>query len=165
LRSAEAEWIDMSPAADGSQRSALTDFGKRDSQPAAGSGERRFFGIGDVLRNAELEFDDGAIVEIQSRFERCNIRLGDDVELVIGEHGMLDDCTISGGRLRVLGKFLERRTPGLIGPSELFVSEKGAVAATVLQVLEPTNFAFERGCRLRVQIKRGETDDNGRAEG
>ena len=95
------------------------------SQAAGASGERRFFGAGDVMRNAELEFDDGAHVEIQSRFERCNIRLGKNVELVVGEHGALEDCTIMGGRLRVIGKFLERRSPGLVGPSQLFVSERG----------------------------------------
>jgi hypothetical protein len=116
-----------------------------------------------VLRNAELEFDDGAHVEIQSRFEHCNIRLGKNVELVVGEHGMLEDCTIIGGRLRVLGKFLERRSPALVGPSQLFVSEKGAVAATVLQPPGATHFAFERGCRLRVHIMRGEMD--GKREG
>ena len=49
---------------------------------------------------------------------------------------------------------LERRSPGLIEPSQLFVSESGAVAATIQQSKEPTHFAFERGCRLRVHIMR-----------
>jgi hypothetical protein len=105
-----------------------------------------------VLRNAELEFDDGAQVEIQSRFERCNIRLGKNAELVVGAQGRLEDCTIIGGRLRVIGKFLERRSPALVGTCQLFVSKQGAVAATLQQPTEATQFAFERGCRLRVHI-------------
>jgi hypothetical protein len=40
----------------------------------------------------------------------------------------------------------------------LFVSEKGAVAATVQQSAEATHFAFERGCRLRVHIMRQAAD-------
>jgi hypothetical protein len=119
---------------------------------AEGGAKRRFFGAGDVLRNAELEFDDGAQVEIQSRFERCNIRLGKNAELVVGAQGRLEDCTITGGRLRVIGKFLEKRSPGLVETSQLFVSKQGAVTATLRQPSEATQFAFERGCRLRVHI-------------
>jgi hypothetical protein len=91
-------------------------------------------------------------VEIQSRFERCNIRLGKNAELVVGAQGRLEDCTITGGRLRVIGKFLEKRSPGLVETSQLFVSKQGAVTATLRQPSEATQFAFERGCRLRVHI-------------
>jgi hypothetical protein len=52
----------------------------------------------------------------------------------------------------VIGKFLERRSPALIGTSQLFVGEQGSVTATVQQPAIPTRFAFERGCRLRVHI-------------
>jgi hypothetical protein len=152
LEGVEAEWLDMTAEGDGSKRTALADFGKLGQAPAADGKVRRFFGAGDVLRNAELEFDDGAHVEIQSRFERCNIRLGKDAELIVGAQGRLEDCTIVGGRLRVLGKFLEKRSPGLIDTSQLFVSEHGAVAATLKQPAGSTQFAFERGCRLRVHI-------------
>jgi len=72
---------------------------------------------------------------------------------VVGEHGALEACTIHGGRLRVLGTFLERSAPGLIGPLELFVSSQGAVTATLMQPAEKTRFAFEGGCRLRMQIQ------------
>jgi hypothetical protein len=156
----------MSAAADGSQRLSLAELAAghgHGASPPRTAGGRRFFGVGDVLRNAELEFDDGAHVEIQSRFEHCNIRLGRNVELVVGEHGSLEDCTITGGRLRVMGKFIERRSPGLVGPSQLFVSESGALAATVVQTREATHFAFERGCRLRVNILA--VDTNGEREG
>jgi hypothetical protein len=152
LQGADADWIDLSVNADGTQRVALLDFGKRVLPTVGGGGERRYFGAGDVLRNAELEFDDGAYVEIQSRFERCNIRLGKGAELIVGAQGRLEDCTIVGGRLKVHGKFLEKRSPGLIGTSQLIVSEQGAVAATLQQPTEFTQFAFERGCRLRVHI-------------
>jgi hypothetical protein len=156
--------IDMSPAGDGSQNVKLADFGSAKSLRPEPSGDRRYFGAGDVLRNAELEFKDNAHVEIQSRFEHCNILLGKDAELVVGENGTLEDCTIVGGRLRVIGKFLEKRSPGLIEPSQLFVSESGAVAATIQQASEPTHFAFERGCRLRVHIMRPKTEQQQKQE-
>jgi uncharacterized protein YjbI with pentapeptide repeats len=164
LQDVIAESLDMSVAGDGSQPMSLQDYARGGGAPKQeGSGDRRYFGAGDVMRNAELEFKDNAHVEIQSRFEHCNIQLGKDAELVVGEHGTLEDCTIVGGRLRVIGKFLERRSPGLIGPSQLFVSESGAVSATVKQSGEATHFAFERGCRLRVHIMRPTTD--GKAQG
>ncbi len=37
---------------------------------------KRYFGKGDVLRNAHLEFDSGASVEIESLFEQCQHRPG-----------------------------------------------------------------------------------------
>ena len=151
LSGAEAQWVDHSAAADGSERGGLRPEPLAESSVPADR-TRRFFGMGDVLRNAELEFHDGALVQIESRFEHCNIRLGDDAELVVGEHGVLKDCTITGGRLRVLGRFLEQRSPGLLGPRELHVSKEGAVVATVQQPEQATQFAFERGCQLRVQI-------------
>jgi hypothetical protein len=104
------------------------------------------------MRNAELDFQDGVSIEIESRFEHCNIRLGHDTELVVGEKGILEDCTITGGRLRVLGQFKELRSPGLDGPSEFSVSAKGRVSATLAQAKQGTQFAFERGCRLRLKI-------------
>ena len=158
LKSVTADELDLSPAGDGSQIVPLSQFISGRSVRPEASGERRYFGAGDVMRNAELEFKDNAHVEIQSRFEHCNIMLGKNAELVVGEHGTLEDCTIVGGRLRVIGKFLEKRSPGLIEPSQLFVSESGAVAATIQQSKEPTHFAFERGCRLRVHIMRPKSE-------
>ena len=59
---------------------------------------RRYFGKGDVLRNASLEFDSGAFVEIESLFEQCSISLGKGTELVVGKGGVLSDCQIRGRR-------------------------------------------------------------------
>jgi hypothetical protein len=89
----------------------------------------------------------------RATLKNCTLRLGNATELVVGEHGALEACTIHGGRLRVLGTFLERSAPSLIGPLELFVSSHGAVTATLMQPAETTRFAFERGCRLRMQIQ------------
>jgi hypothetical protein len=142
----------MSPSANGSRKATLAELISGVSTSSASRSDRRFFGTGDYLRNAELEFGDGAQVEVQSRFEHCNIRLGKDAELVVGADGRLVDCTVTGGRVHIIGTFLERRSPALIGTSELLVSSVGALAATVQQPAESTRFAFERGCRLRVRI-------------
>ena len=63
----------------------------------------------------------------------------------------------------VHGSVIERRSPGLIEPQQVFVSAKGALAATVQQSSESTHFAFERGCRLRVQISEPTTPGAGHA--
>jgi hypothetical protein len=153
LDGAHAEWIDLSTSSDQPlRRASLVEALQPSSIVATAPTVRRYFGEGDVLRNAELDFGDGAQVEVQSHFEHCTIRLGKDTELVIGAAGRLVDCTVEGGRLRVLGKFVERRSPALIGTSQLFVSGQGALVATVQQPPEATRFAFERGCRLRMQI-------------
>ena len=56
------------------------------------------------------------------------------------------------GRITVYGKFFERNAPGISGAEQLVVSEGGAVVSTVAQGESPTQFAFERGCQLRVKI-------------
>src|SRR5262249_35794573 len=38
---------------------------------------KRYFGKGDTLGNASLEFGEGCVVEIESRFEKCSINLKD----------------------------------------------------------------------------------------
>ena len=45
-----------------------------------------------MLRNATLDFEAGARVEIDSLFENCSIKLGEGTELVVGESGVLADC-------------------------------------------------------------------------
>src|SRR5262249_55209217 len=123
----EATWLDDSVAGDGSARIvndqiALILSGQR---PAA-TGNRRYFGRGDVLRNATLQFDTGARVEIDSLFDNCTIHLGDGAELIVGEVGVLADCEIAGaGNITVHGKFFERQSPGIIGPRRLIVSARG----------------------------------------
>ena len=99
-------------------------------QPSA----TRYFGEGDVLRNAALEFGAGSSVEIDSRFENCTITLGDGTDLVIGRSGVLKDCQIAGtGNVTVHGLFFEREAPGIVGPRQFVVSAQGAVVGTVEQ--------------------------------
>ena len=85
-----------------------------DMGSAAGPGPgKRYFGKGDVLRNAHLEFDSGASVEIESLFEQCTIALGKGTELVVGKSGVLSGCQFRGpGLITVHGKFVERESAG-----------------------------------------------------
>jgi uncharacterized protein YjbI with pentapeptide repeats len=115
---------------------------------------KRYFGKGDVLRNAALEFDSGASVEIESLFEQCSIALGEGTELVVGKAGMLSGCQIRGaGKITVHGKFVERESPGIVGVTQLVVSAGGSIVGTVEQPADNTRFAFEPGCILRMKIQ------------
>jgi uncharacterized protein YjbI with pentapeptide repeats len=154
----DVTWLDLSPAGDGSRRvenGVIPTILIAGALPAARDEEtgRRYFGRGDVLRNAVLQFDAGARVEIDSLFQDCTIHLGDQTELVIGSAGVLADCEILGaGCVTVHGKFFERQSPGIVGPRVLSVSAGGAVASAVSQNPESTKFAFEMGCQLRLKI-------------
>jgi uncharacterized protein YjbI with pentapeptide repeats len=159
----EVLWLDLSPAGDGTQRvengvipSVLT-LGAVASMPAD-PGKRRYFGRGDVLKNATLQFDAGARVEIDSLFQNCTINIGEQTELIVGPSGVLADCEIiGGGAVTVHGKFFERKSPGIVGPRQLSVSSRGAVVSAVSQHAQQTRFAFETGCQLRVKIVAPET--------
>jgi len=156
-------WLDTSEAGDGSGRITNGEIpglltGLRERPDATAPASRRYFGHGDVLKNATLDFEPGARVEIDSLFENCVINLGDGTQLVVGEAGVLADCKIAGdGLVTVHGHFFERESPGIVGPREVIVSSKGALVASVEQLAELTRFAFERGSRLRVKIVSGET--------
>jgi hypothetical protein len=154
----DVTWLDLSPAGDGSGRvengviPTILSVGAL-APPRTDEVRRRYFGRGDVLRNATLQFDAGARVEIDSLFQNCTINLGDQTELVIGPAGVLADCEIAGaGLVTVHGKFFERQSPGIVGPRVLSVSAGGAVVSAVSQNPESTQFAFEMGCQLRVKI-------------
>jgi uncharacterized protein YjbI with pentapeptide repeats len=123
--------------------------------PGAGSAPaKRYFGKGDVLRNANLEFDAGASVEIESLFEQCSITLGDATELVVGKAGVLSGCQIRGaGKITIHGKFVERESPGIVGVTQLVVSAGGSLVGAVEQPADLTRFAFEPGCMLRMKIQ------------
>jgi uncharacterized protein YjbI with pentapeptide repeats len=148
------EWIDVSPAGDGSQRleaeKAYAFLGGRRESAAP---KMRYFGKGDVLRDATLDFGNGSVIHIDSRFENCLINLGQDAELTIGKAGVLKGCEIVGaGRITVHGRFFERASPGISGARSLSVTSSGAVVGGLEQAEEATLFAFEPGCRLRVKI-------------
>ena len=113
----------------------------------------RYFGRGDVLRDADLRFDDGARVEIDSLFQNCTINIGDTTELIVGQAGVLADCQIiGGGNVTINGKFFERESPGIVGLRQLSVTAQGVLMSAVAQNPERTRFAFESGCQLRVKI-------------
>jgi hypothetical protein len=154
------EWVDDSPDAAGTSRLTGPQIGALLSgQPAAVPAHKRYFGRGDVLRNAHLEFDAGAAVEIESLFEHCTIALGDGTELVVGKAGVLSGCQVHGaGRIMIHGKFVEREGPGIVGATQLVVSAGGSLVAAVEQPPELTRFAFEPGCNLRIQILQGKKE-------
>jgi uncharacterized protein YjbI with pentapeptide repeats len=120
---------------------------------------KRYFGKGDVLRNAHLEFDSGASVEIESLFEQCSIALGEGTELVVGKAGTLSGCQIRGaGKLTIHGKFIERESPGITGVNQLVVTAGGSLHGAVEQPADLTRFAFEPGCILRMKIQTAKKD-------
>jgi len=152
-------WVDASPEGNGASRisdgeiPALLTGLARAGVARALPPDRRYFGRGDILRNATLEFSPGAKVEIDSVFENCSIKLGVGTTLVVGETGVLADCQISGdGEIVVHGHFFERESPGIVGPRALVVTARGALVASLQQPATPTRFAFERGCRLRLKV-------------
>jgi hypothetical protein len=122
-----------------------------------------------VLRNASLQFDEGATVEIESLFESCTIALGRGTELLIGSDGVLSGCQITGaGNITINGKFFEAAGgkknggPAIVGAHQLVVSSTGAMVGAVQQPQELTRFAFEPGCQLRMRIT---TNSNGNGQG
>ncbi len=154
-----AEWVDDS--ADGAEHKVTGDrvakllSGQSTEPPAL----KRYFGKGDVLRNANLEFDAGASVEIESLFEHCTIAIGDGTELVVGKSGVLSGCQVKGaGRITIHGKFVERESPGIVGASQLIVSAGGSLVGAVEQPVDQTRFAFEPGCMLRMKIQQSKKE-------
>ncbi len=156
LRDVRVLWVDTSRLGDRSERlsngripAILTGIESKLEGPP----KDRYIGPRDVMRDATLVFAPGARVFVDGVLERCGIEIGEGAELVIGKSGVLADCTIEGpGTLVVHGVFYERSSPGLRGLERITVSESGAVASAVAQTASPTRFAFERGCKLRMQI-------------
>jgi hypothetical protein len=152
------DWIDVSEEGDGTRR--LENDKARAflaGEPAVES-NTRYFGRGDVLRDASLEFGPDSRIQIDSRFENCSISLSDGAELTIGDPGVLRDCQIVGnGRIIVHGRFFERASPGIRGARSIVVSARGGLSSGVEQSQEATVFAFEPGCQLRLKILRPTT--------
>jgi uncharacterized protein YjbI with pentapeptide repeats len=162
-----ADWVDFS--ADGNGLTKVNGAGLADSyrrlrdglsgMPATVAwGARRYFGQGDILRNATLEFDKEAEIEIESYFENCSILLGPGARLTIGPAGVLAGCQIVGeGEIVILGKFYEKdHRPGIIGPLRLFVAETGTAVTMVQQPMTLTQFGFEHGCALSLTIRKSQ---------
>jgi uncharacterized protein YjbI with pentapeptide repeats len=152
-----AEWVDVSELADNSRRlngAAALSFIQWGEVPETSSATR-YFGKGDVLRDATLEFGENSVIQIDSHFHNCSITLREGAELTIGEPGVLKDCSISGsGKIVVHGRFFERVSPGIAGARSVLVSARGGVVSGIEQASDSTAFAFEPGCRLRVKILR-----------
>ena len=155
IQSVFAEWIDASALGDGSVRleGAKAQAFLRGTPMREESSSTRYFGKGDVLRDASLEFGVGSVIQIDSRFDNCTITLNEGAELTIGEAGVLKNCSIVGkGKLTVHGRFFERQSPGIVGVQSLVVSARGGLVGGVEQMADGTSFAFEPGCRLRMKI-------------
>lgn len=153
-----AEWVDGSTKGDGTERVNGTDliaFFERKLVPATAAIEPgvRFFGRGDVLRNADLEFDTGSIVEIESTFRQCKIKLGDNAQLTVGQYGLLENCHIEGmGIISIDGMIKNSKKITIDFPKIFKVGSKGRVFSSVLQSRDYTQFAFEPGCTLKMKI-------------
>ena len=117
---------------------------------------KRYFGKGDVLRNAALEFGKESVVEIESRFENCQIVLREGAQLTLGPNGTLADCSISGaGEIVLQGCFHQKNTkPSIVGPKRLIVKKTGSVTGCVEQHAQLTQFGLEKGCNLNMKIIR-----------
>jgi uncharacterized protein YjbI with pentapeptide repeats len=162
-----AEWVDFSEFADGREKCSAELFAEQYQQMKNSGGfsatrqsssdpGKRFFGRGDVLRNAALEFGDKSQVEIESRFENCSISLGSGAVLKLGKHGVLQGCQIVGfGEIDIEGEFRENgEGPGIVGPKRMIVRKDGVVRGSVQQPPTMTEFAFESGCHLQLKIQK-----------
>jgi hypothetical protein len=163
-----AQWVDASPEDDGSSKRVTgNDVTALLSGMASALGAtKRFFGKGDVLRNAVLEFDASASVEVESLFEGCIITVNNGTELVIGKNGVLSGCQIRGaGKLTIHGKFVEQKSPGIAGVTHLVVTAGGSLHGAVEQAPELTCFAFEPGCVLRMKITQASNKGTAKGKG
>jgi len=167
LRTVIADWVDFSEFGTGEIRcpgaSLVEQYeqmrrGGAVSAPVTSSSDqvKRFFGPGDVLRNATFEFGEKSLVEIESRFENCSIALGAGATLKLGKQGVLEGCQVVGfGEIVIHGEFRENgKKPGLVGTKRLIVCKEGTVSGSLQQPPESTEFGFERGCRLRLKIQK-----------
>jgi hypothetical protein len=158
-------WWDVSRSGDGSAREEGSQIGDFldgiletavEPQPVSpASPGSRFFGEGDVLKNAELEFSAGSTVEVDGRFESCTIKLGDDAQLKIGRSGVMRDCRIEGeGIILVHGQMLNHASESLAIPKVFFVASTGTAVGTIKQPRGLTRFGFEPGCNLKLKIRK-----------
>ena len=155
----QVAWLDTSRSGDGSERlsngkipqilsgSAVTTSFSDD--PSAS----RYIGPGDEVSGASFQFAPNARVRVDGLLERCELELGNNAEIIVGETGVLAECIIRGsGRIVVHGKFYEAASPGIIGPTELVVTAGGVLVAAVQQDANLARFAFEQGSRLRMKV-------------
>lgn len=159
-----ADWVDFSAEANGLMKVRgfeLVDYFRSLKEgflgilPSNPDQARRYYGPGDVMRNATLAFVEDSQIEIESYLENCTITLGRGTRLAIGPEGVLSGCQVIGeGEIVIHGKFYENGTsPGIVGPSGLFVGKTGTIMGMVQQSSALTHFAFEPGCALSLKIR------------
>ena len=160
-----ADWVDFSVEGDGGLRVAGSELVEYYMRLKAGLNEvssmnsaqpKRFFGQGDILHSATLEFVENSLVEIESYLENCTIHLGHGSKLTVGPHGILVGCQVIGnGDIVISGLFHEKdASPGILGPRRLQVGKTGTVVTTVQQAFTLTEFGFEHGCSLSLKIRK-----------
>ena len=160
-----AEWVDFSPSGSGErclgsslaeQYRTMKNNASTDSGASSLDQGKRFFGQGDVMRNASLEFGDRSYVEIESRFENCSIGLGAGAVLKLGRHGVLQGCQVIGfGDVEIQGEFRESgRSPGIVGARRVTVRKDGVLFGSIQQPPTMTEFEFEQGCVLQLRIQK-----------
>jgi uncharacterized protein YjbI with pentapeptide repeats len=165
LGGALAEWVDFSVEGNDRLRVAgteLVDYYLRlKAGLSAGAAlnsvrSKRFFGQGDVLRGATLEFSEDCQVEIESYLENCTIHLAQGTTLTVGPNGVLNGCQIVGrGDIMIAGEFIEGgASPGIVGLRRLHVGQTGTIVAAVQQASTLTEFGFEHGCSLSLRIRK-----------
>jgi uncharacterized protein YjbI with pentapeptide repeats len=170
VRDVRADWVDAGADATGKEKvtgaAAIMALLSGPAMQQAAGAQGRFFGPGDVLRNASLEFGAGGSVHIESLFEHCTIAIGEGTSLVVGKSGTLQGCQVTGpGKMAVHGKFVERESPGIVGVKELVVTSSGSLVGSVEQPPEHTRFAFEPGCMLRTKIRQANVNNSRKAGG
>lgn len=117
--------------------------------------DARYFGRGDVLRNAELVFAAGAVVTVEGTFDRCHLHLGEGTRLEVGRSGSLLACKIVGtGHVTILGRLANDGGDGAETTARVLrVAAGGFAAGRVRQPEGGTRFGFEPGCVLRLEIE------------
>ena len=167
LHSIVADWVDFSThtdevrvegalARDFVSRMRSAAFSPISAAVSSAGQPKRFFGKGDVLRHATLEFGEDSMVEVESRLEECSIALKEGARLIIGPDGVLEGCRIVGaGEIVVHGSFAEKGgSPAIVGPKSFVVGRSGFVSGTVKQGAQLTQFGFEPGAVLRLRIEK-----------
>ena len=165
LRGVLADWVDFSVEGDDRLRVSGTELVDYYLRFKAGLNaisalnsvrSERFFGQGDVLRGATLEFSEDCQVEIESYLENCTIHPAQGTTLTVGPNGVLKGCQIVGrGDIVIAGEFIEGgASPGIVGPRRLHIGQTGTIVAAIQQASTLIEFGFEHGCSLSLRIRK-----------
>lgn len=168
LSRARVTWIDVSRDGDASLREEGESVGAFLTGPSGAAAvtsapaprapegpSTRYFGPGDVLKNADLEFGPNSTVHVEGSFDTCDIKLAEGAELLVGPTGLVRDCTIRGaGRITVEGRLVNEGEERSVSAAVFVVRKSGLAVTRFVQPRDATRFGFEPGCVLRLDIKR-----------